>query len=176
MRSNQAELYAKDHWQMRPNLSVSAGLRYQYMPGIYERHNRIATFDPSRYDPALAPQIDSKGNLVPGTGLRINGMPAVGILQAGVDGTPRSLYRTPGNNFGPRLGFNWDPWHTGRTMVRGGFGVFYDRPVTNSTRDQGASPPFVRTVEISAGSVCPHPGGVCRPAPPRDFAGAPPPF
>jgi hypothetical protein len=169
MRYNQAELYAQDHWQMRQNLSVSVGLRYQYMPGIYEIHDRIATFDPSRYDPALAPQIDSKGNLVPGTGLIINGMPAVGILQAGVNGTPRSLYRTPGNNFGPRLGFNWDPLNTGRTMVRGGFGIFYDRPVTNSTRNQGGSPPFVRTVEISGGSVDNPGGGVASTAPPGGF-------
>jgi hypothetical protein len=169
MRYNQAELYAQDHWQLRQNLSVSAGLRYQYMPGIYERNDRIATFDPSRYDPALAPQIDSKGNLVPGTGVLVNGMPAVGIIRAGVNGTPRSLYRTPGNNFGPRIGFNWDPLNTGRTMVRGGFGIFYDRPVTNSTRNQGGSPPFVRTIEITGGTVDNPGGGVASAAPPGGF-------
>ncbi len=169
MRYNQAEAYAQDHWQLRPNLSVSYGLRYQYMPGVYERHDRIATFDPNHYDPALAPQIDSKGNLVPGTGVIVNGLPAVGILVAGQNGIPRSLYHTPGNNLGPRLGFNWDPFNTGRTMVRGGFGIFYDRPVTNSTRDQGASPPFVRTLELTNGSVDNPGGGVASSAPPGGF-------
>ena len=169
MTYNQVELYAQDRWQMRPNLSLNFGLRYQYMPGPYERHDRIATFDPRRYDPSQAPQIDSRGNLVPGTGVLENGMPTVGIVKAGVNGTPRSLYKTDWNNIGPRLGFNWDPWNTGRTMVRGGFGIFYDRPVFNSTRDQAGSPPFVRTVQISGGTVDNPGGGAASSAPPGGF-------
>ena len=169
MTYNQIELYAQDRWQMRPNLSFNFGLRYQYMPGPYERHDRIATFDANRYDPSEAPQIDSKGNLVPGTGVLENGMPSVGIVKAGVNGTPRNLYKTDRNNIGPRVGFNWDPWNSGRTMLRGGFGIFYDRPVFNSTRDQAGSPPFVRTVEITAGTVDNPGGGVASTAPPGSF-------
>ncbi|HYS56498.1 MAG TPA: hypothetical protein VER58_22295, partial [Thermoanaerobaculia bacterium] len=168
MRYNQVELYAQDHWQMRPNLSLNFGVRYQYMPGVTERNDRIATFDPRRYDPSQAPQIDSRGNLVPGTGVTENGMPVAGIVKAGVNG-PRSLYKSSAKNIGPRLGFNWDPWNSGRTMVRGGFGIFYDRPDFNSTRDQGASPPFVRTVEITGGTVDNPGGGVASAAPPGGF-------
>ena len=168
MRYNQVELYAQDRWQMRPNLSLNFGIRYQYMPGVTERNDRIATFDPKRYDPTQAPQIDSRGNLVPGTGVLENGMPAVGIVKAGVNG-PRSLYKSSAKNIGPRLGFNWDPWNSGRTMIRGGFGIFYDRPDFNSTRDQGSSPPFVRTVEITGGTVDNPGGGVASAAPPGGF-------
>ncbi|HEX9606704.1 MAG TPA: TonB-dependent receptor, partial [Gemmatimonadaceae bacterium] len=169
MRYNQVELYAQDRWQMRPNLNLNVGIRYQIMPGITENNDRIATFDPKRYDPSQAPQIDARGNIVPGTGVMENGMPADGIVKAGVNGTPRSLYKTSWNNIGPRLGFNWDPWNSGRTMVRGGFGVFYDRPVTNSTRNQAASPPFVRTVDIATGTVDNPGGGTASTAPPGGF-------
>ncbi|HEY3057232.1 MAG TPA: TonB-dependent receptor [Thermoanaerobaculia bacterium] len=169
LRYNEIEVYGQDQWQIRPNLSLSIGLRYQYMPGAFDRHDRIATFDPKRYNAADAPQIDSRGNLVPGTGRIVNGLPVTGIVTAGVDGAPRSLYETDWNNFGPRFGFNWDPFNTARTMVRGGFGIFYDRPVFNSSRDQAASPPFVRTVEITNGSVDNPGGGAASTAPPGGF-------
>ena len=169
MRYNQIELYAQDRWQIRPNLNINVGIRYQIMPGITENNDRIATFDPKRYDPSQAPQIDSRGNIVPGTGVMENGMPANGIVKAGVNGAPRGIYKTSWNNIGPRLGFNWDPWNSGRTMIRGGFGVFYDRPVTNSTRNQAASPPFVRTVDIATGSVDNPGGGTASTAPPGGF-------
>src|SRR5262249_4290801 len=137
---------------------------YQYMPGPVDVDDAIATFDPHHYDPAQAPQFDSRGNLVAGTGTAGNG-----IVIAGQNGTPRSLYKTTWNNIGPRLGFNWDPWNNGQTMVRGGFGIFYDRPVFNSSRDQAWSPPFVRTIDISGGSVDNPGGGVASTAPTGGF-------
>jgi hypothetical protein len=66
---------------------------------------------------------------------------------------PRNLYKTDRNNFAPRFGFTWDPWSTAKTAIRGGFGVYYDRPVFNSTRDQAASPPLVKTVQLTNPTV-----------------------
>ncbi|HET7745830.1 MAG TPA: hypothetical protein VFM29_00930, partial [Vicinamibacteria bacterium] len=169
LRYNQVEVYAQDHWQARPNLTLDFGIRYQYMPGPYEKDDLIATFDPARYDRAQAPQISSSGNLVPGTGVIENGSPVVGIVRPGEDGVPRSLYETDWNNFAPRFGFTWDPWKTGRTAIRGGFGVYFDRPVFNSTRDQGASPPLVRSIDLSRGSVDNPGGGVASTAPAGGF-------
>lgn len=169
LRYNQVELYVQDHWQVRANFTLDYGVRYQYMPAMYERDNMIATFDPSRYDPAQAPQQSSNGNLIPGTGLRLNGLPVVGIAIAGTDGVPAGLYRADKDNIAPRVGFTWDPTRTGTFALRGGFGVFYDRPVVNSSRDQAASPPFVRTVLLSGGSVDDPSGGAASTAPTGGF-------
>ena len=169
LRYHQIELYAQDHWQVRSNLTIDYGIRYQYMPAMYERNNRIATFDPALYDPALAPQLTSSGNIVPGTGLLVNGMPAVGMAIAGENGVPNGLYDADKDNIAPRVGFTWDPTKRGEFALRGGFGVFYDRPVTNSSRDQGSSPPFVRTVTLSNGSVDDPAGGVASTAPQGGF-------
>jgi hypothetical protein len=169
LRYNQVEVYAQDHWQVKPNLTLDYGVRYQYMPPVFERLDQIATFDPARYDPAQAPQISPSGSLVPGTGLIENGLPVTGIAKAGVDGVPRGLYATDWNNIAPRVGFTWDPFKSGRMAVRGGFGIYYDRPVFNSTRDQASSPPFVRTVQISNGSVDNPGGGTASTAPPGGF-------
>lgn len=164
MRYNQIELYAQDHWQVLPNLTLDYGVRYQYMPAMIERDDRIATFDPARYDPASAPQMSSSGNLVAGTGVAYNG-----IAVAGQDGVPRGLYENDNNNVAPRVGFTWDPWKNGNSAIRGGFGMFFDRPVTNSTRDQAASPPFVQSVVISSGRLDNPGAGAASTAPPGGF-------
>lgn len=148
LRFNQVELYFQEHWQARPNLTIDAGMRWQYMPGPYERADLIATFDPSQHDPTLAPVVNTNGTLVPGTGSSVNG-----IVQAGQGDVGRSLYATDWNNIAPRVGVTWDPQSTGRMLIRGGFGVYYDRPVFNSSRDQAGSPPLVRTVRIDNTSV-----------------------
>lgn len=169
LRYDQVEAYVQDHWQVRPNLTLDYGVRFQYMPGPYEKDDRLATFDPALYDPARAPQLTSTGNLVPNTGALENGQVVNGIVKAGVAGVPRSLYETDWNNLAPRVGFTWDPWKNGRTAVRGGFGVYFDRPVFNSTRDQGGSPPLVRTVDLSRGSLDNPSGGTASTAPAGGF-------
>lgn len=164
LRYNQIEVYAQDHWQAKSNVTIDYGVRYQYMPAMYERQDRLATFDPTRFDIAQAPQLTSTGNLVAGTGLALTG-----IAQAGVNGVPRGLYDTDTTNLAPRLGFTWDPWKKGQAAIRGGFGVFYDRPATNSSRDQAASPPLVRTVVITGGTVENPSAGTASAAPPAGF-------
>jgi hypothetical protein len=164
LRFNQVELYVQEHWQAKRNLTIDAGVRWQYMPGPYERQDLIATFDPGGYDPALAPRVNTNGTLVPNTGSPVNG-----IVQAGQDGVPRSLYATDWNNLAPRVGVTWDPTSTGRTLLRGGFGVYYDRPVFNSSRDQAGSPPLVRSVRIDNTSVENPASGSVNASPPAGF-------
>ena len=99
----------------------------------------------------------------------MNGLPANGIAIAGENGVPKGLSEADKNNIAPRVGFTWDPTRTGEFALRGGFGIFYDRPVVNSSRDQAGSPPFVRTVLLSNGSVDNPGGGAASTAPQGGF-------
>jgi outer membrane receptor protein involved in Fe transport len=91
-------LYAQDDWKPTDRLTINAGLRYDFMTPQLERDNHIANFDAS------------------GAGK---------LLQAG-DGSleQRALVQPDRNNFAPRIGFTYAP--STRSVVRGGYGVFYN--------------------------------------------------
>ena len=57
-------------------------------------------------------------------------------------GTGHQLYQTDYSNIEPRVGFSWDPWHDGKTAVRGAFGIFHDRVFGNLFGNARGNPPF----------------------------------
>jgi hypothetical protein len=85
LRMDVWELYAQDKWQIRPNLTLSAGVRYdlEVMPYTTDEGNPLFS-DPTKYP------VDK-------------------------------------NNVAPRLGLIWNPDGEGRSVVRFGYGLFYDR-------------------------------------------------
>ncbi len=88
--------YIQDSWRVTPRFTFNWGLRYDYYGVLDEEDNRL-----SRYNPV--------------TGLELLGSPGFG-----------KLYDRDWNNFGPRLSFAWDPWGNGKTVIRAGWGLFYD--------------------------------------------------
>ncbi len=89
--------FVQDDWRVTHRLTLNLGIRYDLLTWPYETRNRMSTFD-----------------LASGT-----------IVEAGTAGWPKSLIGTDKNNFAPRVGFAWDTRGTGKTVVRGGYGVFY---------------------------------------------------
>ena len=63
---------------MRENLSIEAGVRYEYSTPTYTQGNNLVNFDPSRYDPSQAVRVQPNGLLVPGVGNRFNGLVIAG--------------------------------------------------------------------------------------------------
>ena len=161
------EWYAQDDWKIRPNLTLNLGLRYSLLPPPHDDNPILDSFDPAAFSAALAPAIDPvSGNFVPGQAA-IPANYANGIIvaqngcaaaQALIPGSPAPPTCSPfgsrvnpnyKKNFGPRIGFAWDPFRTGKTSVRGGYGIYYDRTL-NGIWEQNSFvlPPIVQSVNI----------------------------
>jgi hypothetical protein len=175
----QAEGFLSDNWRVSRNLSVELGVRYTWHQPIHTQANNMASFDPALYDPARAMVVNRNGTLVPGSGDRYNGMvragdgvpeseqfrvpnatdPAVLAVPAGA---PRGFYPSQ-HLFAPRLSFAWTPTGAADTAVRGGVGLFYDRPEGNLLFGGGGngpvnSPPYVLSSQYENGNLS-APGG-----------------
>ena len=181
--SNQIEFYGQDEWRIRPNLTITFGLRYSLFRQPYDDKHLLTNFDPSLYDPAKAPTIDGAGNICTvapcaagGTGAAPNPNfnPLNGIIinnSAGLtfalplgSGTATAPFgektaNEDNSNVGPRIGFAWDPWNNGKTSIRGGYGIFYDSSLFGIIEQNiFANPPFVQSISISNTTLA-NPGG-----------------
>ena len=144
---NQSELYVQDDFRVRPNLTLNLGVRYSIFRQATDGNGFLNNFDPSKYDPAKAPKIDSSGNLVPGTGDPLNG-----IIIAGKNSPYGSKVTNENNgNFAPRFGFSWDPFGSGKTAIRGGYGYAYDFTQVSNVYESPitTNPSSVQTITIN---------------------------
>jgi hypothetical protein len=153
-----AEWYAQDNWRVNRRLTVDAGVRFYYMTPTQSEGDRVAAFEPTEWGAAQAPRLyqpvstaDGRrarnpltgeilpavyiGRLVPGSGNFTNGMHVY-------DGTP---HETSPFRVAPRFGFAWDVAGDGKTAIRGGAGVFYDRYSDDNILELIEMPPLLNT-------------------------------
>jgi hypothetical protein len=184
-RFNQIEAYFQDSWKVNRKLNLELGVRYNYIPPWYNVLGNTSTFLPFRFDPSKAPQVNpSDGSLVPNTGDPYNGIalfgerfpdPAKGRVPQADDpslkrlfvGLPWGGFATQHRDIGPRFGFAYDPFGRGKTSVRGGFGIFYDRIPTNTLIAPSGNPPFNVIANIFDGNIDNPGGGTARQFPPN---------
>jgi carboxypeptidase family protein len=115
-RSNDVGGFAQDKWQLRSNLSVTAGLRYDFDGPLWEKYGNLFNFDPSRYS-VSASTVNNSGFIVAGNN-----------KQYATPGVSDSTLKGRQWGLAPRLGFAWSPSRThGTQVVRGGFGIYFDR-------------------------------------------------
>jgi hypothetical protein len=132
---HQTEAYFQDDWKVTRRLTLNLGVRWFYIPHVYS--DELSMFLASRYDPAQAPTVTEAGVILPDTGNQLNG-----IVLAGKEGIPRGFVENYWNTFAPRFGFAWDPFGTGKTAIRGGYGVGYYRIEGNDVYRMVGNPPF----------------------------------
>jgi hypothetical protein len=144
-------LYVNDDWKVSRRLTLNLGLRWEYMPQAYDQNNMLSNFYPDLYDPAQAPTfLDAKGDTIDSTGKGFRVVPQSpiqipfymnGIGLAGVNGIPRGLTTSTRKTFAPRVGFAYDLTGKG-TVLRGGFGMFYERVQGNEQYNMMDNAPF----------------------------------
>jgi Carboxypeptidase regulatory-like domain len=122
-RANLASLYAQDNYQIRPNLTLNLGLRWDPFPGYTDSLGRTECFRPGQQS------------------TRFPGAPP-GYLFAGDSGCPDSGFDTTWRNFAPRFGFAYSLGSRHSTVIRGGYGMFFQAPFLESFNHMVDSAPF----------------------------------
>ena len=118
LKQNFVALYAQDQWKVRPNLTATLGLRWEYH-GVPQFTTGAALLPVGGADGVWG--VSGTDNLfAPG---RLTGQPTVLNYGAVEDAPP--LYQRDWNNFAPSIGFAWDVRGDGRTSVRGGYSISY---------------------------------------------------
>jgi hypothetical protein len=142
--NNNYGFYGNDNWHITPRLTLNLGLRFDGLPHAFERYNQFANFVPADYDASLGYPLNSDGTLNSAFLTTYNGQAFYlnGIKEAGVGGFPRGVVQNKYNTWQPRVGFAYDVGGDGKTVIRGGFGMFFERVQGNDVYNAALNPPF----------------------------------
>jgi hypothetical protein len=171
LRFTNTEWFVQDDWRVRPRLFLNYGVRFYHDPPQYDELNGLSIFQPARFVAASAPAllrpalnaagqkvaVDPRngttyastlvGTFAPGSGDLANGM-----VTGSTNGVPASLTSMPAVTVAPRIGFSWDPFGRGRTAIRGGVGVYFNRSLNSPWTYMLDNPPNLYTPTVYYGS------------------------
>ncbi|HTS66190.1 MAG TPA: TonB-dependent receptor [Candidatus Acidoferrales bacterium] len=124
-RTHTYGLYAQDQWKVRPDLTLTLGLRWEYFSPITETRNRVSNLVYASPATLLGARVETLGQLV----------------------------HRDRNNFAPRFGFAYNPRRWSKLVVRGGFGVYYQRVPDVLFANTRGNPPFFARFGLCCGNV-----------------------
>src|SRR2546425_3845380 len=126
-------LFAQDTFKLRPNLTLNYGLRYELNTVLHEADGKLSSWRPQNFTTFLDPTDPTiQGNLA---ALQASGV----VTQDQVGG----VYDGDHHNFAPRVGFAWDIFSNGKTVLRVGYGAFYETIIGNIPGNVMLNPPFL---------------------------------
>ena len=155
--NNTFSFYAQDNWHVRQRLTLNLGIRFDGLPHVYEKDNRTSNFVPADFSVTNAQTPDPvTGSLNPaGPGFsQPPGAPVPfylnGVKLAGVDEFPRGLVENHYGTWQPRIGFAYNVDKANKTVVRGGYGLFFERVQGNDIYGTDVNPPNAYQPNVSA--------------------------
>jgi hypothetical protein len=141
-RRTDFEPYLQDDWKVSHRLTLNFGLRYYYLIAPHDvTHPTVdSSFIPSLYNPAAAAVLDQNFLLQanPATG-QVNDFTNFGngLVECGTAPVVKGCQVPYHYNLGPRFGFAYDPTGSGKTSIRGGYGIYYEPGNGNDANEIG---------------------------------------
>lgn len=146
--NNNYGFYGNDNWHVSPRLTLNLGLRFDGLPHAFERYNKFANFVPADYDLSQAyPLNPADGTILPSALSTFSQTGSEqfylnGIREANVSGFPRGNVQNSYKTWQPRVGFAYNLSANGKTVMRAGFGMFFERVQGNDVYNAALNPPF----------------------------------
>ncbi|WP_411705534.1 carboxypeptidase regulatory-like domain-containing protein, partial [Edaphovirga cremea] len=139
--------YVADDWKVSRKLTLNAGLRWEWFGWPEEKNGYIGNFDPTL---VTDPDNPVSGFIVPSNA----GLTGFSAVDTSIQATARAVTKSTLNsqdlnNFAPRIGFAYTPFDNNRLVIRGGYGIFYDRPSAAFINTVFSNYPHLREQEVT---------------------------
>ena len=146
-------VYLQDTWQATPRLTLIYGLRWEYQSPWLYRTQTVTTFDMNN-DKLVLPENSPTPTLPSGASQALfNAYPYETTQSIGL---PLHYIQPDRDNYAPRVGFAFRPFENGHTVLRGGFGLYYNfQPGFVGSREDGYNPPWQLSISQTFNSLLP---------------------